>query len=487
MAVMAETRAEAFGLEPRVAQWISAQVGGEIVAGRRVPAGGRHGWLLDVKDAGGAVHGLFLQQARKGAGDAATSAFMGFEKEAEVYRALAPSGIPIPRVWGLNAELGVLLLDRVQGVTWLHAPPDSAEQLSVARDFIRHIAAWHRLDPRDLDLPSFKPVRTAREHQKARLAEFRTRAEGGGGPIEPLLRISLEWLEANLPDYEGPVVLVQGDTGPGNFMYADGKVTGIIDWELAHLGDPMDDVAWMSWRTVQHTFTDFADRMAEYEALSGHKLDQKRVDYYRVNACVLLAATGSGPHGGFGLPSMGAGRPPLPGGEPMAAEADRAADGSAFIFSTLHRRMRLEALAAAMALDLPSRDIADQAPEPEASRLYDQVLDSLRTATPRIEDRTASAVVKGVARTVKYLKESARNAALFEAHELDSIARLLGARPASLIDGRRALYAAAVERRVRDEDYIRYHWDRLIRDDFLMRTAAGAVYQRTWPALFKEA
>lgn len=487
MTVMANVHAEEFGLDPDVANWIRQQVGGEIVSGKRVPAGGRHGWLLDVRDAGGAVRGLFLQQARKGAGDTSTSAFMGFEKEAEVYRALAGSGIPIPKVWGLNADLGVLLLDRVQGVTWMHPPADPAEQLSVAQDFIRHIAAWHRLDPRDLDLPSFKPVRSAREHQRARLAEFRMRAEGGGGPIEPLLRISLEWLEANLPDYDGPVVLVQGDTGPGNFMYADGKVTGIIDWELAHLGDPMDDVAWMSWRTVQHTFTDFAARMAEYEALSGHRLDGKRVNYYRVNACVLLAAMGSGPHGGFGLPSMGGGRPPSPNGEPVAAEADRAADGSAFIFTTLHRRMRLEALAAAMGLSLPSRDIADQAPEPEASGLYDQVLESLRGATPRIEDRTASAVVKGVARTVKYLKESARNAAYFEGHEIESIARLLGARPSSLAEGRRALYAAAVERRVSDEDYVRYHWDRLIRDDFLMRTAAGAVYQRTWPALFKAA
>ena len=484
MAVMTEAQSADHGLEPQVAAWIRAQVGGELVSGRRVPAGGRHGWLLDVKDAAGAVHSLFLQQARKGAGDTATSAFMGFETEAEVYRALAGSGIPIPKVWGLNADLGLLLLDRVKGVTWMHAPADPVEQLSVAQDFIRHIATWHRLDPRDLDLPSFKPVRTVRDHQKARLAEFRVRAEGGGGPIEPLLRISLEWLEANLPDYEGPVVLVQGDTGPGNFMYADGKVTGIIDWELAHLGDPMDDVAWMSWRTVQHTFTDFAARMAEYEALSGHKLDEKRVNYYRVNACVLLAAMGSGQHGGFGLPAMGSARSPHPNGEPVAAEADRAADGSAFIFTTLHRRMRLEALAAAMGLDLPSRAIADQAPEPEASALYDQVLDSLRGATSRIEDRTASAVVKGVARTVKYLKETARNAAFFEAHELESIGRLLGVRPVSLLEGRQALYAAAVARRVSDEDYIRYHWDRLIRDDFLMRVAAGAVYQRTWPRLF---
>ena len=36
-------------------------------------------------------------------------------------------------------------------------------------------------------------------------------------------------------------MLVQGDTGPGNFVFENGKVTGIVDWEFAHLGDPMDD------------------------------------------------------------------------------------------------------------------------------------------------------------------------------------------------------------------------------------------------------
>ena len=100
-------------------------------------------------------------------------------------------------------------------------------------------------------------------------------------------------------------MLVQGDTGPGNFMYENGKVTGVIDWELAHLGDPMDDIAWLSWRTTQHTFTHLPDRLREYEALSGFKIDDARVIYYRVNACVRLASSGSGPWGGFGLPGMG--------------------------------------------------------------------------------------------------------------------------------------------------------------------------------------
>jgi hypothetical protein len=80
------------------------------------------------------------------------------------------------------------------------------------------------------------------------------------------------------------VVLVQGDTGPGNFMYAGGRVVAVVDWELAHLGDPMDDIAWLTLRATQEPFPDLPARVGEYEALSGHAIDEPRVRYYQVMA-----------------------------------------------------------------------------------------------------------------------------------------------------------------------------------------------------------
>ena len=152
------------------------------------------------------------------------------------------------------------------------------------QDFIRSLAAQHRLDPRTLDVAALGPVKTAREHALERIAAIRHRGTDADGHIDPLLRVTLDWLEANVPDYDGPVVLVQGDTGPGNFLYRDGRVTAVLDWELCHFGDPMDDIAWLSLRTVQDTFTYLPDRLREYEQLSGHTIDVDRVWYYRVFA-----------------------------------------------------------------------------------------------------------------------------------------------------------------------------------------------------------
>jgi hypothetical protein len=62
---------------------------------------------------------------------------MGFAREAEVYRALEPLGIPIPLVWGVDEELDVFLVARAPGHTWFQAPRDPAVAIAVAQDFMR--------------------------------------------------------------------------------------------------------------------------------------------------------------------------------------------------------------------------------------------------------------------------------------------------------------------------------------------------------------
>src|SRR3546814_7789397 len=134
----------------------------------------------------------------------------------------------------------------------------------------------------------------------------------------------------------------------------------------------MDDIAWLSWRTTQHGFTHFPDRIREYEELSGIPVDEARVRYYRLNAFGRLGPS-------FGLADMGHRRAMgLDSGEPL--EVNRAADGSALILSTLHRRMRLDATSDAMGLPRPSRDV-EEAPEPAHAGLFARILGPDRQST----------------------------------------------------------------------------------------------------------
>jgi len=450
--------------------WIEAETGGTVTATNRVPGGAsREAWFIDV-DCDGVQRPLFLRYSR--AQRPADTIFLPLRVEAEVFMALQDTDVTVPRTLAVHPVHEAMLSERVSGETWFYRIKDPDEQVRVAQDFIRNLAALHRLDPRALALPSFGPVTTAREHALDEIANMRRRATGRDGTIDPLVRLSLDWLERNVPDYEGPVVFVQGDTGPGNFMYENGRVTAVVDWELSHYGDPMDDIAWLSLRTVQDTFTHFPDRLREYEELSGFPIDPQRVWYYRLFAETRLSSNSAG----AAADAADAAAPRE--GQPVARDV-----GNGLIYGMLHRRLSIEALANVMGFELPAPDVPDEPPPEPWHSLYDATLNNLQVIVPRIADPLASQWTKGVARVVKYLKELDRSGRAFAAAELDDIAGLIGNEPSSLAEGRAALERATTEGAVADEDYVRYLWRQVQRDDFLMRTASGALRERTWPPL----
>ncbi len=447
--------------------WIAETAGGRVTASERVPGGAsREAWFVDVESPDGSTQPLFLRYSRARRLD--DTPFHSLWVEAEVFMALQDTDVTVPRTLGVHPTREAMLAERVSGGTWFYRISDPDEQVRTAQDFIRNLAALHHLDPAKLALPSFGPVKTAREHALDEVANMRRRATGPDGAIDPLVKLSLDWLERNVPDWDGPTVLVQGDTGPGNFMYQDGKVTAVVDWELAHFGDPMDDIAWLSLRTVQDTFTSFPDRLREYETLSGFEVDDARVWYYRLFAETRLASSRPAEQ------PVGAARE----GQPVARDL-----GNGLIYGILHRRLTIEALAAVMGLALGDAARPDE-PEPMPWHgLYDDVLTNLQVIVPRIADPLASQWTKGVARVVKYMKELDTSGRAFVEAELDDIGALLGSRPMSLPAGRKALAAAVEDDDVAEDDYVRFMWRCVQRDDHLLRTASGALHERTWPPL----
>ena len=210
------------------------------------------------------------------------------------------------------------------------------------------LAALHGSTRRRCDLPAFPSVTTVADAVHAELDEWDRVLAGRGGTPDPALAFSLRWLRRHIPPYDGPPVLVQGDTGPGNFMYSGGRVTAVVDWELAHLGDPMDDIAWLSLRATQEPFPDFPTRLREYEELSGNVIDEARVHYYQVMAETKLQVM-SHRRGGDEGDALEADANGDPGGRDV---------GNAFIYQLLHRRLWLEALADGSGLELtPAEDL----------------------------------------------------------------------------------------------------------------------------------
>jgi aminoglycoside phosphotransferase (APT) family kinase protein len=448
--------------------WIEETAGQPVTNADRIPGGAsREGWFIDVAAPDGGTRELFLRYSPIPMPE--RSAFHPLATEAAVMHGLAGTGVAVPTILGVHPDREAVLEERVAGATWFYRIKDPAEQVRVARDFICNLATLHRLDPLALGIEALGPVRSAREHALERIQGIRWRGTAPDGSMDPLLRLSTDWLERNVPDYDGPVVLVQGDTGPGNFLYSDGRVTAVVDWELSHWGDPMDDVAWLSLRTVQDTFTSLPDRLAEYNELSGHAIDESRVWYYRLFAESTMTTLypNNGPDS----------RRPGEGDEDVVARDI----GNGIIYRQLHRRLWLESLAAVMGLELEPPSLPEPADLSEWHHLYPTVLGSLQTIVPRIGDPVANQWTKGVARVVKYLQDLDASGREFNELEQDEISVLLGYRPDSLAEGRADLAEEARAGKVSDEDYVRYLWHKVLRDDHLMRHASGALHERSWP------
>ena len=83
-----------------------------------------------------------------------------------------------------------------------------------------------------------------------------------------------------------PLVLVHGDFNPANFLYEGGKVTALIDWENARIGDPREDLGWMTTmdilsntKVMEHP-VDEGGFLAYYNKLTGFEITQDEIDYF---------------------------------------------------------------------------------------------------------------------------------------------------------------------------------------------------------------
>ncbi len=461
------------GLPDDLVSWIEEIGGGHVVLADRMPGGARkEAWFIDVAGADDAVTPLFLRYDRSD--PERTKDPWTLHREATVYLALQEGPVPVPRVFGVHPVHQAMLSERVEGGNWFSRISDPSEQEATAQDFMTKLAALHSLDAAALDLPLFPAVSSIAEAVLAELDEWDRVLTARGGTPDPALTFSLRWLRHHIPSYDGPPVLVQGDTGPGNFMYLDGRVTAVVDWELAHLGDPMDDVAWLSLRATQEPFTDFAARLREYEALSGNHLDEARVRYYQVMAETKLQVMGHrGPDDEGDDENNG--RRGGGGGNDV---------GNGFIYQVLHRRLWLEALATANSLELAPAETPRARPAASHDWMYDAVLTQLRDViVPRTTDPLAQARGKGVARIIKYLAQVDTYGPYYEECELQDLERLLGRRPDSVATGRAEAAEAVGAGDVSDEDYVLSLWRRVARETELARPSMGVLADRHWPPL----
>jgi hypothetical protein len=155
--------------------------------------------------------------------------------------------------------------------------PAPEETEATAPEYLSFVARVHAADPASFPIEQFATMGDALRDE---LGWWTTYADESGATREPLVRLAARILATTLPASDERPSLVHGDAGAGNFIVEHGRVTALLDWELAHVGDPHEDMAWLWMRGAHTSFGDPVQRLAEYEAAAGWSIDFGRLRWH---------------------------------------------------------------------------------------------------------------------------------------------------------------------------------------------------------------
>jgi aminoglycoside phosphotransferase (APT) family kinase protein len=258
----------------------------EIREVKRLTGGAsRETWSFDAL-VGGVWRPLVLRRGRAGRGP--------MTLEALAIEAAARVGVPEPEI--VARDDSFVIMERVEGETiarrilrdeqFAAVRPRLAEQCgeilarihSIPTDAIPHLDARDPLAETAAMIHAFEDA-------------------------SPALELGLAWLELNRPEPQGQVVL-HGDFRLGNLIVGEDGVRAVLDWELVHRGDPIQDLGYLcvrAWRfggaQPVGGFGSYEDLFRGYERVSGRRVDRETVRWWEVfgtvwwgGACMLQAS-----------------------------------------------------------------------------------------------------------------------------------------------------------------------------------------------------
>ncbi len=309
--------------EQALAADLAAVLSADVVTGLKRLSGGasRETWAFDADG-----RPLILQRERPGGIRKA-----GMGTEVGLLRAAAAVGVPVPGVVSSDAEVPPGVGGEALGSSWMVV--DRVEGETIARKILRDDAyaeARPLLAAQCGDalarIHSIAPASVPGLAATDQVAQFREALDAVGEP-HPAFELGFRWLEANRPPSHAagsdasvpaapggsgvpggsgaPQAVVHGDFRNGNLVVGPDGLRAVLDWELAHLGDPLEDLGWLcvrAWRFGVEPrvggFGDVDELVGAYEATAGTTVDRAALHWWEVLGtlkwgiiCVVQAST----------------------------------------------------------------------------------------------------------------------------------------------------------------------------------------------------
>ena len=174
--------------------------------------------------------------------------------EFAAYKAFHGSAVPVPEMLWLEEDSAPLDYPFfvAEELTGFESSPTAllTEAFDPVRKRLGHrkwtiLGEISRADPKALGLTEVMEAPAPDACWKRELDYWEGVLDEDEVTPQPIIRAAIRWLRANPPPPAQKISVVHGDYRTGNFLYdAAGEIHGILDWEMAHLGDPLEDLGW---------------------------------------------------------------------------------------------------------------------------------------------------------------------------------------------------------------------------------------------------
>lgn len=276
----------------------------------RIPGGAsRETWSFDARwnEQGGEVSRGYVLRRDPDASLLDTDRDIEFR----AMEAVRPQGVPVPEMYWLETdsrwlERPFFLMEKVDGCETspqklLFDPAYLRVHPQLASAFVEILARIHAVDSQALGLAAIGGLGAPPDPDRCgetEIAKWESVVDQEALEPQPVLRAAVTWLRRHQPPPAQRVVLVHADYRTGNFLFnAEGEIRAILDWEMVHLGDPLEDVAWACirpWRWAGDEriggLMERSEFYRRYVEASGFAVNEDAVRFWEVLGNLKLAA-----------------------------------------------------------------------------------------------------------------------------------------------------------------------------------------------------
>ncbi len=272
--------------QARLAAWVERVVGGRVVRVTRL-ARWRPAWDIDVE-----IDGHTLPLHARGEREPQIVMPYRIADEVATHDLLEAHGVSVPHAYGVCDEPCALVMDRLPGNVDLSFVDDAARE-RLLDEYLEILARVYDIPITAAADAGFEvPVDSAATALGGYWRKLEARYDPlmENLPVDPMAVFLRRWLRDNAPqDRHAEARFITYDSF--QFMFEGSRITGLLDFEHAHVGDPMMDLAALRIRDTIKNIGELSETAARYEKVTGIAIDHDVIEYHTVlyNAISVLS------------------------------------------------------------------------------------------------------------------------------------------------------------------------------------------------------